>query len=585
MSDLLSKQLVSLGEVADEPVEQTGPTSDFIYVDIGSIDRETKRIVNAKTIAASKAPSRAKQVLRTGDVVISMTRPNLNAVALVPDHLDGAIGSTGFHVLRSKWIEPEFLFGLVQTDGFIDAMCDVVQGALYPAVRPKDIAAFKFVLQSPNQQTRIVEKLEELLSDLDAGVAELKTAQIKLGQYRQSLLKAAVEGALTAEWRASRKVGAGDTEPETGAQLLERILTERRARWEAKQLAKFEEQGKAPPKDWQKKYPEPVQPDTSDLPELPEGWVWAPVDQTGNVQLGRQRAPQFHSGPNMVPYLRVANVFEERIDISDVMEMHFSEEDEEAFKLKPGDVLLNEGQSLELVGRPAIFRGELPRVCFTNTLVRYRSEDGMLAEYALAVFLHYMHSSRFRKIAKITTNIAHLGAGRFAELEFPLPPTDEQLEIVRLLREAMDEIESQRASITLALKKGSAQRKNILKAAFSGQLVPQDPDDEPASMLLERIRAERVERDKQPKARKTKQKKETAAMENKLIDVLAEAGDWLPAQEAFRRCGVTDGALTERIEELYAELRELDKVGRLAVAPVLDDQGRKLHDLLKLLAK
>lgn len=87
------------------------------------------------------------------------------------------------------------------------------------------------------------------------------------------MLKAAVEGALTADWRKQNKPR------ETGAQLLERILTERRARWEAKQLAKFKEQGKTPPKDWQKKYPEPVQPDTTDLPTLPDGWVWASVEQ------------------------------------------------------------------------------------------------------------------------------------------------------------------------------------------------------------------------------------------------------------------------------------------------------------------
>ncbi len=117
------------------------------------------------------------------------------------------------------------------------------------------------------EQTRIVEKLEELLSDLDAGVAELKAAQTKLVRYRQSLLKAAVQGTLTAEWRQHK------TAEETSAQLLQRILTERRTRWEAKQLVKFAEQGKAPPNDWQKKYPEPMQPDITDLPELPEGWV------------------------------------------------------------------------------------------------------------------------------------------------------------------------------------------------------------------------------------------------------------------------------------------------------------------------
>lgn len=136
------------------------------------------------------------------------------------------------------------------------------------------------VVPPASEQTRIVAKLEELLSDLDAGVAELKAAQKKLTQYRQSLLKAAVEGALTAEWRTQ------NTPSETGAQLLARILRERRTRWEAKQLAKFAEQGKTPPKDWQKKYPEPVPPDTTDLPELPEGWVWGTIDQLAAIGTG-----------------------------------------------------------------------------------------------------------------------------------------------------------------------------------------------------------------------------------------------------------------------------------------------------------
>lgn len=275
----MKEEYVELGEVAYEPIEQSGPNDrhEFVYVDIGSIDRETKKITAAKNLPSSEAPSRAKQRLKVGDVLISMTRPNLNAVAIVPISLDGAIGSTGFHVLRSQWVEPKFLFHLVQTQKFIDEMCRLVQGALYPAVRPKDISSFKFLLPSSFTQTRIVEKLEELFSDLDAGVAELKAAQKKLAQYRQSLLKAAVEGTLTAQWRAER---AKSSEPlETGAQLLERILIERRRRWEEKQLAKFKEQGKIPPKDWRNKYPEPVKPKTADLPELPEGWVWGSVDQ------------------------------------------------------------------------------------------------------------------------------------------------------------------------------------------------------------------------------------------------------------------------------------------------------------------
>ncbi len=123
-------------------------------------------------------------------------------------------------------------------------------------------------------------------------------------------------------------------------------------------------------------------------------------------------------------------MFEDRIDISDVMEMNFTPEEYEVYRLRYGDILLNEGQSMELVGRPAIYRDEVPEACFTNTLVRFQSSRDLDTEYAPAVFLTYLKNGRFQKIATITVNIAHLGAGRFADLEFPLPPLEEQREIV-----------------------------------------------------------------------------------------------------------------------------------------------------------
>jgi type I restriction enzyme, S subunit len=169
---------------------------------------------------------------------------------------------------------------------------------------------------------------------------------------------------------------------------------------------------------------------------------------------------------------------------------------------------------------------------------------------------------------------------------FPVPvaPAEEQREVLAQMQIQLDSFDRQEETTDLAMKQAAAQRQNILRAAFSGELVPQDPNDEPASVLLERIRAERTERAKQPKVRRSKQEKEIAAVVKKMIEVLEEAGDWVLAQEAFRRCGVVDGAQTERIEELYVELRKLDKSGRLAVEAVTDAQGRKLHDKLKLLA-
>ena len=98
MSELNQDAVATLGELADEPIEQSGPTGDFVYVDISSIDRETKRISGAKRLTLSQAPSRARQVLKPGDVLVSMTRPNLNAVALVPQQL----GSMPFRVERAS---------------------------------------------------------------------------------------------------------------------------------------------------------------------------------------------------------------------------------------------------------------------------------------------------------------------------------------------------------------------------------------------------------------------------------------------------------------------------------------------------
>ena len=390
--------------------------------------------------------------------------------------------------------------------GYLGAINAATSSVTVKHLSSRSIEDIELPLPPLKEQTRIVNKLDELISDLNAGVAELKAAQKKLIQYRQSLLKAAVEGELTGAWRAEQEKHGEALE--TGVQLLERILTERRKRWEEKQLAKFKEQGKKPPKGWQDKYPEPVKPDTTNLSELPKGWVWVKVDHVGNVQLGRQRAPKYHTGDNMVPYLRVANVFEDRIDISDIKKMHFSFDEENTFKLQYGDILLNEGQSLELVGRSAIYRNELPRACFTNTLVRLRTENGVLPEFAQYIFLHYLHSGRFRKIATITTNIAHLGAGRFAEIEFPLPGVEEQKAIVQSLCAEFDRIREQIKAIEHSFKQIAAQRKNILKSAFSGQLVPQDPSDEPASVLLERIRAERETQVIKGKAVRSRKKKE-----------------------------------------------------------------------------
>ena len=225
--------------------------------------------------------------------------------------------------------------------------------------------------------------------------------------------------------------------------------------------------------------------------ELPKDWQLKTVAEAGETGLGRQRSPKYHSGPNMKPYLRVANVFEDRIDTSSIMEMHFEEAEFDKYRLRDGDVLLNEGQSPELLGRPAIYRGEPPGVAFTNSLIRFVTGPGVMPEWALLVFRRHMHARRFMRESRITTNIAHLALGRFRTVEFPIPPLDTQHEVVASTRAALSSIDQTIVQIQSARAKANGIRRAVLAAAFSGQLVPQDPSDEHASLLLERIAASR----------------------------------------------------------------------------------------------
>jgi len=310
----------------------------------------------------------------------------------------------------------------------------------------------------------------------------------KLKHYRAAVLKAAVEGALTAGWRREHPP------TETADALLTRILAERRRRSEEAQLAKFEAAGKVPPKGWKAKFREIPDPNTGALSTLPSGWCWATVEQCGQVRPGRQRAPQHHTGDHMRPYLRVANVYEDRLDLSDVKAMNFSPEEFETYALRFGDILLNEGQSPELVGRPAMYRDEIPGCCYQKTLLRFRAREGVSQRWALLVFRSHLHSGRFRRSASITTSIAHLAAERFVRIEFPLPPYHEQDAIVETVEDQLSVIDHLERDLDARLKSAQALRQSILRHAFTGQLVPQDPNDEPASELLKRIATEREER-------------------------------------------------------------------------------------------
>ena len=166
--------------------------------------------------------------------------------------------------------------------------------------------------------------------------------------------------------------------------------------------------------------------------EIPVDWGWSKIGALGKVQTGRQKSPSFIKG-TVRPYLRVANVFEGRLSLEDVKAMKFTDAEYNQFLLKNGDILLNEGQSLELVGRAAMYKGLPSDCCFQNTLIRFQAGESITPEFSLCLFHYFLHSGKFAAIASQTTSIAHLGTSRFAALPAPVPPLPEQRRIADIL--------------------------------------------------------------------------------------------------------------------------------------------------------
>ncbi|MDP2219703.1 MAG: restriction endonuclease subunit S, partial [Hydrogenophaga sp.] len=326
---------------------------------------QTEEHISEDAVAASSA-----KVFPKGSVAVAMYGATIGKTSILGvDAATNQACAVGIpDGSKSKFL---YYFLVSQSEAFANAG----KGGAQPNISQGIVKSWAISVPPFKEQGRIVAKLEELLSDLDAGVAELKAAKKKLAQYRQSLLKAAVEGALTAEWRAKNPA------TETGAQLLARILTERRARWEAKQLAKFKEQGKAPSKDWQKKYPEPVQPDTTGLPELPQGWVWASGEQLCEfITKGTTPPKDLNSGgQKSIPFLRVTNLTDlGELDLAD--EVFVSVETHQGFLARsavyPNDVLMN------IVGPPlgqvAVVPTTFPEWNINQAIAIFRAVEGVL---------------------------------------------------------------------------------------------------------------------------------------------------------------------------------------------------------------
>jgi type I restriction enzyme S subunit len=337
-----------------------------------------------------------------------------------------------------------------------------------------------------NEQHRIVAKIEEMFSELDKGIENLKTARAQLKVYRQALLKHAFEGKLTAQWRADNQGKLENSEA-----LLKRIQQERAQRYQ-QQLAEWEATGGSKPKAPKLLVPLTAE-ELAELPELPEGWGWCKLgDFIDSIDAGKSfKCDEREPRANEIGVAKVSAVTWGEYDESESKTCTDTSKENEAYLIRSGDFILSRANTIDLVGACVIARKVTKKIMLSDKTLRI-SFDGLSQEY----FLQYLGSRIGRKqIMRLSTgnqeSMRNIGQDRIRSIAVPICSGVEADAVIESLAARISEVDQLELTITTSLQQAEALRQSILKRAFSGQLVPQNPHDEPAIELLARIKAER----------------------------------------------------------------------------------------------
>ena len=485
----VSAQLYDIVEPIESLNPKTIPDWQFFYLDINSINNQKQVVESPKTYLGSDAPSRARQLVKEGDILFSTVRTYLKNIARVTTRYNNQIASTGFCVIRP--LEPlnkDFYFHFVQTDKFLNPLNAIQRGTSYPAVRDSDVFSQVVLIPSLPEQQRIVTKIEELFTRLDAGVEALKKIKAQLKRYRQAVLKYAFEGKLTEKWRETHR-----NELEPASVLLERIKAERK-----KQLGN--------------KYKEPPPVDDSDLPQLPQGWAWIRFIQIASPQRNAIKRGPFGSAIKKSYFVpKGFKVYEQQNAIYDnhslgeyyISESKFRELIQ--FEVRPLDFIVSCSGTIGKVSQlpedaePGVINQALLKITIDDTLLNSR------------YFIHLFRSPTCQKrVLQETRGSAMKNIASVADLKeipIPLPSFAEQFVIADEVERHLSVTDSIEEIVDQSLKRAQGLRQSILKQAFEGKLVPQDPNDEPAEKLLERIKTEKARLEEEKKAKKVTSRK------------------------------------------------------------------------------
>jgi type I restriction enzyme, S subunit len=444
-----------------------------------------------------------------GDILFAKITPCMEngKIAIAQGLTNGAgCGSTEFHVLRPRADIPGKLvmYYLLQKNFRKNAQRQMAGTAGQLRVPAWFVTDADFPLPPLPEQHRIVAEIEKHFTRLDAAVASLQRARANLRRYRASVLKVACEGKLVPTEAELARAEGRQYEPTSV--LLERILEERRARWDSQEKRRG-------------KYREPQSPDIANLPELPEGWVWARAEQLLTESPANGISIKGSDEPPGVPVLRLSAMSDNGFDFGDRKYMPIPPKVAESLTIHEGEFFVSRGNgSIHLVGRGTLTQATDDTVVFPDTMIRLRLINiPEVRQFINRIWPSGLVRGQIERTARTTAGIYKINQRDIESFVIPLPPLAEQRRIVAEVERHLSVIQAAQNMVEANLKRAERLRQSILQQAFHGKLVPQDPDDEPASVLLERIRAEREQLVK-PKPATARRKSRHSKIHGRLLN-------------------------------------------------------------------
>ena len=459
----------------DIPWVKSGDLNDGIVTTVGeSITEVGLKNSNAK-------------IFPKGAVCIALYGATVGKLGILD--IDATTNQAVCGIFAEDGVDPKYVFYALRNERA--NLIGQAQGGAQPNISNGIIKTTRLRIAPEAEQRRIVSKIESLQERSSRARRALSEVGPLLEQFRQSVLRAAFSGRLTADWRAANP----DVEPAT--ELLNRIRTERRHRWEQSELAKYEAKGKQPPKNWQDKYKEPATSSVDEHPDLPDDWSWASLDEIAHTIVDCPHStPKYGAGDCFA--VDTTCISPDGVDIDKLRIVDRETFDARNRRLvpEPGDIVFaREGTVGTAVTLP-----DSPPVCLGQRVMLIRPHSDiqptMVSFAIMSPFTVVQYSEKLTG-----STVAHVNVRDVIRFAIPIPPADEQAVLVGRIKDAFESIRELENVVAESESALTQLDQSILAKAFRGELVPQDPRDEPASELLARMRTTR-EANQSKKSRK-----------------------------------------------------------------------------------